>query len=284
MTVADRERHGKQLEEEGYTILPEVLSRSEIELTKVAIDETLESEADIARRYGLQNENLLMAFNAQGKHPHFYGLLTRNPEPVEVTRTALGDDMFAHDVAIRKPLPTGKKDWTKLGGYLHADWHHFTVTPFLGGKHYPLAVQSAWCVSEFTRENGAALIWPGSHLSLEVPPEQPQSLPTGYIYTEAPAGSVILWDSALWHTSGTNCSTGPRYSLVFYFHRWWVKGFNDAYRLVPEWVRNAMSVEERCLWGLEAAVPPNTHFRGMSAEQIAALTPEERAVLNIAAF
>ena len=83
MTAADRERHGKQLEEEGYTILPEVLSRSEIEQTKVAIDETLESEADIARRYGLQNENLLMAFNAQGKHPHFYGLLTRNPEPVE---------------------------------------------------------------------------------------------------------------------------------------------------------------------------------------------------------
>ena len=27
-----------------------------------------------------------------------------------------------------------------------------------------------------------------------------------------------------------------------------------------------------------------THFRGMSAEQIAALTPAERAVLNIAAF
>ena len=45
-----------------------------------------------------------------------------------------------------------------------------------------------------------------------------------------------------------------------------------------------MSPEERRLWGLEAAVPPNTHFRGMSAHQIAALTPEETAVLNIAAF
>ena len=284
MTATDRERHTRQLEQEGYTILPEVLSRAEIERTTSAIDETLAAEAEISRKYGLQNENLQMAYNAQGKHPHFYGLLVRNTEPVEVARGVLGEDLFAHDVAIRKPLPTGRKDWTRLGGYLHADWHHFTVTPFLGGKHYPMAVQSAWCISEFTRENGATLIWPGSHLSLEVPPEQPETLPPGYLYTEAPAGSVILWDSALWHTSGTNCGSGPRYSLVFYFHRWWLKGFNDSYRLVPEQARAAMTPEERRLWGLEAAVPPNTHFRGMSAQQIAALTAEEKAVLNIAAF
>ena len=141
--------------------------------------------------------------------------------------------MFAHNLAIRKPLPTGKKDWTKLGGYLHADWHHFTVNPFIGGRHYPLAVQSVWCVSEFTRQNGATYVWPRSHLSLTVPPEQPKTLPEGWIRAEAPAGSAILWDSALWHTSGANCGTAPRYSLVFYFQRWWVRGFNDAYRLCP---------------------------------------------------
>ena len=45
-----------------------------------------------------------------------------------------------------------------------------------------------------------------------------------------------------------------------------------------------MTEEERRIWGLEAAVPPNTHFRGMTPEQIEALTPEEKAVLNIAAF
>ena len=43
---------------EGYTILPEVLSRAETERTRYAIDETLTAEAEIARRYGLQNEDL----------------------------------------------------------------------------------------------------------------------------------------------------------------------------------------------------------------------------------
>ena len=45
-----------------------------------------------------------------------------------------------------------------------------------------------------------------------------------------------------------------------------------------------MTEEERRIRGLEAAVPPNTHFRGMTPEQIDDLTPEEKAVLNIAAF
>ena len=278
------EQHATNLERDGYTIIPELMSVSEIEEAKRAIDETLDAEAEIARKYGLQNENLLMCFNVQGKHPYFATVLTQHPEVLSVARRVLGDDMFAHNVTIRKPLPTGKKDWTKLGGNVHADWHDFTVDPFIGGKHYALAIQSVWCVSEFTEQNGATYVWPGSHLSLEVPPEQPETLPPGWIRAAAPAGSVVLWNSALWHTSGANCGDAPRYSLVFYFQRWWVKGFNDAYRLCPPKARGWMSEEDRKVWGLEAAVPPNTHFRGMTAEEIEALTPEEKAVLNIAAF
>ena len=282
--MIDADRHAQHLIEEGYAIIPEVLPAEEIAACISAIDEVLAQEREIATKYGLQNENLQMCFNAQGKHAHFYGLALRYPEPFDVVRRVLGDDAFAHDVAIRKPLPTGKKDWTRLGGNLHADWHGFTVDPFVGGRHYAMAIQSVWALSDFTVESGATYLWPGSHLKNEVPPEEPEELPPGSIRAEAPAGSVILWDSALWHTSGANSSNGPRYSLVYYFHRWWLKGYNDAYRLIPPEIRDRMNREERKFWGLEAKVPPNTHFRGMKPEQIAALTPEEKAVLNIAAF
>ncbi|MCY3758782.1 MAG: hypothetical protein OXG96_13755, partial [Acidobacteria bacterium] len=122
LSPTELDRHADRLAEDGYTIIPEVLSRADLDEARRAIDETLEAEAATARKYGLQNENLLMCYNAQGKHPHFPGMLTRHPEPLLVARRVLGDDMFAHNLAIRKPLPTGKKDWTKLGGYLHADW------------------------------------------------------------------------------------------------------------------------------------------------------------------
>ena len=123
-----------------------MLSRSEMERTRSAIDESLAVEADIARRYGL---------------------------------------MFAHDVTIRNRFRPARRIRAGWAATLHADWHYFTVTPFLGGKHNSMAIQSAWCISELTRENGATLIWPGSHLSLEVPLEQPESLPPGYIYPGA---------------------------------------------------------------------------------------------------
>jgi ectoine hydroxylase-related dioxygenase (phytanoyl-CoA dioxygenase family) len=284
MAGFDIDQHVNELEREGYTIIRDVLPPEEIEKTKQAINLVLDAERETATKYGLQNEDLQMCYNAQGKHPYFYGLALRHQTPVQVIRRVLGDDMFAHNVAIRKPLPTGKKDWTKLGGYLHADWHHFTIDPFIGGKHYAMAIQSVWAIAEFTEKTGATYLWPGSHLKNEIPPEQPETLPLGYIRAEAPAGSVILWDSALWHTSGANCGDSPRYSLVYYFHRWWLKGFNDSYRLVPAEIRQQMTLEERTFWGLEAKVPPNTHFREMSKGQIAALTPQEKTVLNIAAF
>ena len=147
-----------------------------------------------------------------------------------------------------------------------------------------MAIQSVWAIVDFTEETGAPMIWPRSHLSLEIPPEEPETLPPGGIIAEAPAGSVFLWDSSLWHTAGINSSDSPRYALIFYFQRWWIKGFNDSYRYVSPEVRAAMTEAERRIWGLEAGVPPNTHFRGMTEEQIAALTPEEQAVLNIAPF
>ena len=55
-------------------------------------------------------------------------------------------------------------------------------------------------------------------------------------------------------------------------------------KVVIDEVREQMTEEERQFWGLEAKVPPNTHFRDMTPEQIKALTLEERAVLNIPAF
>ncbi len=100
MAGFDVDGHVAQLEREGYTIIRDVLPQEEIEKSKGAIDEVLEAEREIATQYGLQSEDLKMCFNAQGKHPYFYGLALRYPEPVQVIRRLLGDDMFAHNAHL----------------------------------------------------------------------------------------------------------------------------------------------------------------------------------------
>ena len=53
---------------------------------------------------------------------------------------------------------------------------------------------------------------------------------------------------------------------------------------MPREIRQHMSRAERTFWGLEAKIPPNTHFRDMTQEQIDTLTPAEKAVFNVTAF
>ena len=54
--------HAFELEKEGYTIIPNIMSDLDLENAKNAIDETLEQEKTIAQKYGLQNENLFPLF------------------------------------------------------------------------------------------------------------------------------------------------------------------------------------------------------------------------------
>ena len=92
MSTRNLDKHVADLERDGYTIIPDVLSPAEIRATRQAMDETLAREEEIGRRLGTQSNNLRMVFEAHGKHPHFYGLVLRNPEPLHVSRRILGDD------------------------------------------------------------------------------------------------------------------------------------------------------------------------------------------------
>ena len=127
------DQHVAELKREGYTIVPDVMSPSEIEATRRAIDETLAREEELGRKLGIQSNDLKMVFEAHGKHPHFHGLVLRNPEPLEISRRILGEDLVCYNLTIRVPMPSGQKDTAKYGGHLHVDWDAYTVVPFVGG-------------------------------------------------------------------------------------------------------------------------------------------------------
>jgi hypothetical protein len=67
-------------------------------------------------------------------------------------------------------------------------------------------------VDEFTPENGATLVVPGSHKwskrQNEVPAEHPSQVPAC-----GPAGSVLVYNGSAWHGHGSNVTSQPRRSL-----------------------------------------------------------------------
>jgi ectoine hydroxylase-related dioxygenase (phytanoyl-CoA dioxygenase family) len=74
----------------------------------------------------------------------------------------------------------------------------------------------AWCIDDFTRANGATEVVVGSHRWNRMP--TPEDADVEMVSAEAPAGSVIAFESRTWHRTGENTSRDKRRAAVFPFY------------------------------------------------------------------
>jgi len=72
--------------------------------------------------------------------------------------------------------------------------------------HVPTVCNTMWALTEFTEENGATRLIPGSHRRDHSPEF---GRPYDSIAAEMPKGSVLVWHGSLWHGGGAN-RTGAR--------------------------------------------------------------------------
>ena len=93
-----------------------------------------------------------------------------------------------------------------------------------------------------------------------------------------------MWDAAIWHTGGINRGNSPRYTVITFWQSSWVRGTRDPQRLISPEVRDQLSEEAKSVMGLLPTMPTHTWMRDMTPEQVAALTPEEQAVLGLAPY
>jgi ectoine hydroxylase-related dioxygenase (phytanoyl-CoA dioxygenase family) len=77
--------------------------------------------------------------------------------------------------------------------------------------HPPFNSTAIWALTDFTLENGATRLVPGSHARERGPRrgEQPES-----VAAEMPAGSVLVYHGSLWHAGGANRSAARRVAIV----------------------------------------------------------------------
>lgn len=96
---------------------------------------------------------------------------------------------------------------------LHADHSGKFPAPWSKLSNYSVIT---WVLTDYTRENGALCVWPGSHrFSRPVPPDLTMAHDHDEIkVVEVAAGSVIAWHGSLWHGAVPRSSEGQRMTLV----------------------------------------------------------------------
>jgi ectoine hydroxylase-related dioxygenase (phytanoyl-CoA dioxygenase family) len=81
---------------------------------------------------------------------------------------------------------------------------------------------SIWLIDDFTELNGATRVVPGSHRSARLPREvmaDPTGPHPGEVKLLGSAGTVIIFNSHLWHGGTVNVTSRPRRALHAYFCR-----------------------------------------------------------------
>jgi len=115
-------------------------------------------------------------------------------------------------------------------GAWHADWPFNQKNAGHIAPPYPDAIfhlTTLWMISPFSEQNGGTLVVPGSHRQKNNPTdlnhevESNEVVPTE-INVTGRAGSVLMFDSRLWHSTSPNLTNEPRVALAVRYAPWWL--------------------------------------------------------------
>jgi len=83
----------------------------------------------------------------------------------------------------------------------------------------PLTAATIWAIDDFTADNGATMVIPGSHRWGQRPPNpEDQAIPV-----VMPAGSCVFFVGTLWHGGGANNTTRERLAVTAQYCQPWLR-------------------------------------------------------------
>ncbi|HZR81056.1 MAG TPA: phytanoyl-CoA dioxygenase family protein [Candidatus Binatia bacterium] len=116
----------------------------------------------------------------------------------------------------------------------------------LGKPHVPTVCNSMWALTDFTEENGATRIIPGSHLKDHSPTygKHYDSIPA-----EMPRGSVLVWHGSLWHGGGANRTDRRRVGIAMNYCAGFIRQQENQQLGIPREIARGFSPRLRELVG-----------------------------------
>lgn len=220
----------------GYCIVTDALSLEEVSAVRARLLEQVAAEEERGIAHKLPDRKQLVSFLIN-KGQAFVDMIT-NPALHSIVKSVLGEEYLLSSFNGHIAHPGGSVNF-------HTDqfWMPPPTTPDketlirpgsitrVGnrGKHVggdalmsqrtisPAVVCNAmWLLDDFTSENGATIVVPGSHLSGRQPDATMDS-DANWVPAVAPAGSFVAFEGRTWHSTGVNRSSNTRIGLTTNF-------------------------------------------------------------------
>ena len=204
------------LDEHGYALVEGLLGPADVEARLTALGELFET-TPTGRNFfeGFHTQRVYAvyaktrAFDDLAVHPLLLGALDH----------ALGEHyQFSAPVALQ--IGPGEK-----AQILHRDEDIYP----LPRPHAPVVVNSMWALCDFTADNGATRLIPGSHRW----PEDRRPDESEAVTVTMPAGSVLVYLGGLWHGGGANTTDSPRPGLLLEYVVSWLRPQETQLVAVP---------------------------------------------------
>jgi ectoine hydroxylase-related dioxygenase (phytanoyl-CoA dioxygenase family) len=201
--VVSAERYSEKILEEfysiGYAIVENVVSPDELQLLRSELDRIYKIQAESFGPENLKKINEEYMARALLCYSEPYLNLARNATIMEYVERIMGKYFLLH-------LQNGI---INMPGREHhqSSWHRdFPYQNWVSSE--PIGCNAFYCIDEFNKETGSTFLLPFSH-------KMPHMLSASYlekhaIQVEAKAGSVLLFDSMLFHKAGYNSSPNIR--------------------------------------------------------------------------
>jgi ectoine hydroxylase-related dioxygenase (phytanoyl-CoA dioxygenase family) len=199
------------LEERGYVVLEDFMAPAFVEELRARLEELWEQEGEAAgSEFRLEPETRRLA-NLVNKGEIFERIVAM-PRVLELVEHVLGPEYKLGSLNARSANPDSQS-----GQPLHCDMGR---TP--DGKGYSVC-NTIWMVDDFTPENGATRVIPGSHRWGKLPQEEladPQAPHPEEVLVTGRAGTVVVMNAHCWHGGTANRTGLPRRAVhAFYVRR-----------------------------------------------------------------
>jgi ectoine hydroxylase-related dioxygenase (phytanoyl-CoA dioxygenase family) len=201
----------RMLDEDGFLILEDFMSADLLARLRERVEQLFAEEGESAGMEFKQEPDCRRLANLADKGEVFREVIIL-PRLLEYIHHVLGPDIKLSSLHARSVNPH-----SDVGQPLHADM------AAIADERGPWVCNTVWMLDDFTADNGALRVVPGSHRWRRLPTDvlvDPRADHPEQVLATGRAGNVIVVNAHVWHAGTANRTSWPRTALhTFYCRR-----------------------------------------------------------------